>query len=264
MRANARRARDMDELLYLHSHKTRPKSHLRLVRCQFLLRIRIWGKRTPIISLKVPKTGCQDYCFQSRSTQYLPPFQCLPTSSHARTLTYRNNTHARTHETQTARRAVLPGTLRERRRAPGLAGDPITTPGPVRPLSPSGRDDRLIIHSFTLYFQRERTVPRSGQPGQPVEVSPHQDPASGGPAADRNLQGLAYGAPAQATCGMSLIRDSRYRRNSINPSALSVRPPPLDANIERWGNVSIPTSPTGRVGTRLRLIVGRLVFIIAL
>lgn len=116
-----------------------------------------------------------------------------------------------------------------------------------------------------LCFQRERvTVPRSGQPGQTVKFSPHQDPASGGPTADRNLQGLAYGAPAQATCGMSLIRDSRYRRNSINPSALSVRPPPLDANIERWGNVSIPTSPTGRVGTRLRLIVGRLVFIIAL
>lgn len=96
--------------------------------------------------------------------------------------------------TQTARRAVLPGTLRES--AAGPAGDPITTPPlSVRFPLPAA----TIASSFTLSkylgISAQRTVP--GQPaGRPDQsVSPHH-PASGGPAADPNLQGLAYGAPA--------------------------------------------------------------------
>lgn len=222
-------------------------------------------KRTPIISLKVPKTGCEDCSFQSRSTQYLPPFQCLPTSSHTRTHTQKQHTctHAWDTDCQTG---CATGDFKGTPPGAGPSRRSYHHPRPRASAFPF-RPRRSPHHSFIypILSEREREpCPGLASPASPVKVSPHQDPASGGPAADRNLQGLAYGAPDQATCGMSLIRDSRYRRNSINPSALSVRPPPLDANIERWGNVSIPTSPTARVGTRLRLIVGRLVFIIAL
>lgn len=132
-----------------------------------MLRIRI-GKGNQNHQLKVLKHRLQKLLLSklvhSLTANSKPPFQCLHTSSHVYTHEH-THMHART---QTAGCAVLPGTLRERRRALQAIPSP---PRPL-PLSPSGRDDRLIILHVYLCSSENRAP--AGQPSS--QVSPPQPP----------------------------------------------------------------------------------------
>lgn len=137
------------------------------------------GEEGPDHLLKVPRTGCEDCCSQSWPTHCSPSRPS--TSPPALSLTH---IYRCTHGTQTPGWVVLPGTLRES--AAGPAERSYHPTPPERPLSPSGRDDRLINLRLTVCTYFKRTVP-STQPRFRPSQSVHQPWASGGPAADPNL-----------------------------------------------------------------------------
>lgn len=140
------------------------------------------GGEGPDHLLKVPRTGCENCCFQSWSTHCSPLTHPPP---HQLSLSH-THTHADARMDTDCRMCCATGDFKGA--PPGLQSEPITHPA-RRPLSPSGRDDRLINWlAFREPCPAPARQPRSGQ------VSPHH-PASGGPAADPNLQGSRLRRP---------------------------------------------------------------------
>lgn len=169
------------------------------------------------------------------SLAHPPPHQLSLSHTH---------THIQMHAwTQTAGWVVPPGTLRESAAGPAERSYHPTPPG--RPLSPSGRDDRLINLRLTSMagFQENRAPAAKVQPSQSV----HQPWASGGPAADPNLSRVsptfAPGPRGQATLRDVLDGLAVCTVPRISNQASVQRPGGLPG-IECC-ETSIPTSPNG-------------------
>lgn len=217
----------MDELLFVRSHKTLPQSlTYGLSGASLCFGSGFGGEEDTHHQFKSPQNRLPRLLLsESVHSPLNPPFHYLPTSSHARTHTETIHMH-HTHGTQTATRAVLPGTLREcRRRAPGLAGDPITTPPRAFhfPL-PAATIASSFIHLTLCFSERNRAPGLASAASQCSQSTPRPCVRGTGGRSQPPGSRLRRLGPGR-TCGMSLIRDSRYRRNSINLSALSVRPP---------------------------------------
>lgn len=164
------------------------KSHQRLVRRQFVLRIRIGGRgtRSPV---KSPQNRLRKLLLSKLVHPLLPSHPS--TSPPALSFTH-THTHMQMHAwTQTAGCAVLPGTLRERRRVCRAN------------LSPTPPDVHFPLPAATI----------ASSIGWPSENRAQRQPASQGPAksvhttlrqGDRRQiptsKGLAYGAPGARPC----------------------------------------------------------------
>lgn len=133
--------------------------------CQCVLRIRI-GRRGTNQQLKVPSPGCEDCGFQTWPTQLLPssPLR-LSTSLHTHIALSRS--HASTHSHTFTHTDCWTGCAAGDFQGvpPGLQAIP--SPPRPRPLSPSGRDDRLII--IMLLLQHEIRA-RPARPSQSTDT----------------------------------------------------------------------------------------------
>lgn len=133
---------------------------------------------------------------------------------------------------------MLPGTLRERRRACRRSHHH-PRPRPLSPFRPRRSPHRIVLAET----RAPRPAGRASKPtanSRPTTKASQVSPPRG--QGDRRQiptsKGLAYGAPAPGGhCGMALIRDSRYRRKAEH-SVLPRAAPGLvcAANIRRLRN----------------------------